>query len=85
MRNQSPPSHVGAIEVIRSTSAAQPRAAESMTKPRRQYMSRLLRRADLCLELGCALVDKLQLRKMRVEDAHDLRNLGRFVSTNDAD
>lgn len=56
-----------------------------MTKPRRQYMSRLLRRADLCLELGCALVDKLQLRKMRVEDAHDLRNLGRFVSTNDAD
>lgn len=48
-------------------------------------MSGLLRGADLSLELGCALVDKLQLRKMRVEDAHDLRNLGRIVSTTATD
>jgi hypothetical protein len=44
-------------------------------------MSGLLGGTDLCLELRCALVDELQLRKMRVEDAHDLRNLGRFIST----
>ena len=43
-------------------------------------MSGLLRRLDLGLQFGGALVDDLELRQVGVQDAHDLRDLDGFVS-----
>lgn len=49
-----------------------------MAKPRRERLSGLLRRANLALEFCSAVVDELELGKVRVEDAHDLGDLLNF-------
>lgn len=50
-----------------------------MAKPRRERLPGLLRRANLALEFCGAMVDELELGKVRVEDAHDLGDLLNFL------
>lgn len=69
-----PTSHVRPVEIIRRTRAAN-RATEPISEARRKSLACLLRRADLFLQLRRALVNELELREVRVEDAHDLGNL----------
>lgn len=71
-----PSSHVRAVEIIRRiSSTTHARAAESVAKTRRKRLAHILCCNDLILKLCRALVDNLQLGEVRVEDAHDLRNL----------
>ena len=46
-----------------------------MPKPRRHRLPGFLRRGDLGLQIGGALIDDLQLGEVRVEDADDLGDL----------
>lgn len=68
-------SHVGTVEIIRCTTAIHAHISQSVAKSRGQRLAALLRGVDLVLQLGCALVDELQLREVRVEDADDLGEL----------
>lgn len=70
-----PSSHVRAVEVRSGISSAHTRAVITIPKSRGDGLTGFLGRSYLGLQLGGTLVDNLQLRQVRVEDADNLRNL----------
>lgn len=77
VQNPSPPTHVRLVKVLRRPAAAHaPAKTVAVAAVLRAHgAARLLRRVDLAAQVGRALVDDLQLREVRVEDADDLGDL----------